>query len=135
VYWQWVIAWDMQMAKRKASAEPIKDSDGKLVKVGDKITFTYGIPGRTVDAAEVIEENGKLVILTPGHFPERGLLSNLVGVYDFYVIDTHCPGCRQPFADGDLVELLPNPYRKDDKPPRRWHLQCHQKAYYKASGG
>jgi hypothetical protein len=52
------------------------DSDRRTVKAGDVIQFSYGIPPVRV-TAEVIEENGKLVALTPGHNPEQATLKQV----------------------------------------------------------
>lgn len=48
----------------------IKDSDGKLVTAGCHVHFSYGIPPVGV-LAQVIERDGKLIALTPGHNPEE----------------------------------------------------------------
>jgi hypothetical protein len=52
------------------------DSDRRKVTAGDKILFSYGIPPVRV-IAKVIEENGKLIALTPGHNPERATLTQI----------------------------------------------------------
>jgi hypothetical protein len=52
------------------------DSDGVEVKVGDFITFSYGIPGVRVKAP-VVEHDGKLIALTTGHNPNKIALSSL----------------------------------------------------------
>jgi len=66
------------------SVKTIKDSDGTVIKAGDKVCFSFGTPSVSV-CGEVIKENGHLVVLTPGHTPSRCkllLLKEYVG--DFY---------------------------------------------------
>jgi len=46
----------------------IKDEDGRVVKAGHIIVFTYGIPPVVV-RAEVVRRAGHLVALCPGHKP------------------------------------------------------------------
>ena len=44
-----------------------------------------------------------------------------------------CPGCREAFQPGDIMGWLPDPETDhSDAPRRRWHLRCHQDAYYRA---
>jgi hypothetical protein len=57
-------------------AVEIKDYDGKPVRAGDTIYFTYGIPPVGVEA-KVIERDGELIYLSPGHRPEEGTLDDL----------------------------------------------------------
>lgn len=54
----------------------IKDSDGEIVKEGDVVFFSYGIPPIAVEAPIIVIE-GRLYASTPGHNPKRCLLSNL----------------------------------------------------------
>ncbi|NTG00046.1 hypothetical protein G6L30_07920 [Agrobacterium rhizogenes] len=54
----------------------IRDDESKLIKAGDRINFSYGIPGNRVDA-DIIDLNGELWALTPGHKPDRCKLSVL----------------------------------------------------------
>ena len=54
----------------------MKDDDGKTVKAGDTIYFSYGIPPIRVDAP-VVKEGGKLVAITKGHNPEKCSLKEL----------------------------------------------------------
>ena len=55
---------------------PIKDEDGTIVKEGDFIRFSYGIPPVVV-RAEIIARDGKLIALTPGHKPDECSLRQL----------------------------------------------------------
>jgi len=54
----------------------LRDDDGEWVRAGDTIRFSYGIPPVPV-LAQVIERDGRLIGLCPGHnppeFPLRGL--------------------------------------------------------------
>lgn len=50
--------------------DPITDSDGKLVKAGMFVRTSYGIPPIKL-RGEVVRQNGRLWVLTPGHKPER----------------------------------------------------------------
>jgi hypothetical protein len=52
------------------------DDDRKKVTAGDKIRFCYGIPSVIV-VADVIERDGKLIALTPGHHPPECNLRRL----------------------------------------------------------
>jgi hypothetical protein len=64
-----------------------KDSDGRWVKAWDMIRFAYGIPPVIVRAT-VVERDGKLIALTPGHNPaecELRKIKQYVGA--FYRID------------------------------------------------
>lgn len=64
---------------------PIKDSDGVVVKPGDAVRFSYGIPPVGV-CAEVIERDGRLIALTPGHNPKECPVSQLKRhVGDFWI--------------------------------------------------
>lgn len=54
------------------------DDDGFRVRAGDRIFFSYGIPPVRV-IAEIIERDGKLVALTPGHLPSECRLKSLRG--------------------------------------------------------
>lgn len=40
-----------------------------------------------------------------------------------------CPGCAREFADGDLTDMLPDPWLGGSKTNRLWHLHCHQNAH------
>lgn len=68
------------MARRR-----ILDSDGVEVTAGCTIHFGYGIPPVGVEAP-VIERDGVLVALTPGHNPKECKVSSLMKhVGDFWV--------------------------------------------------
>lgn len=54
----------------------MKDDDGKHVGPGDFIRFSYGIPPVAVKA-KIIERDGKLIALTPGHKPDECNLKSL----------------------------------------------------------
>ena len=61
-----------------------KDSFGEVVKAGDIVSFSYGIPPVGVKA-KVVDRDGKLIVLTPGHNPEECNLRSLrTHVGDFY---------------------------------------------------
>lgn len=65
------------------------DEDGREVSAGDTIRFGYGIPPVCVEA-EVIERNGKLIALTPGHTPKEcslELLKKYVGAFRLVLCD------------------------------------------------
>lgn len=67
-------------------AKPIKDSDGREVKSGDTIHFGYGIPPVAV-LAKVIERDGDLIALTPGHKPAECKVKHLARhVGDFWKV-------------------------------------------------
>ena len=59
------------MTKRR-----VLDSDGVEVRPGDTVRFSYGIPPVAV-VARVIERDGKMIVLTPGHNPEESNLRSL----------------------------------------------------------
>lgn len=56
----------------------MRDADDEFVQHGDWISFSYGIPPVGVHA-EIIERDGKLIALTPGHTPEECSLRALKG--------------------------------------------------------
>lgn len=61
----------------------LKDDAGEDVGAGDAVTFSYGIPPVHV-RGEVIERDGVLVVLTPGHTPaecDLMLVRGLVGAW------------------------------------------------------
>ncbi len=51
-----------------SKAKVIRDEDGKEVREGDTIYFSYGIPGVAVHAP-IICRNGELIAITAGHNP------------------------------------------------------------------
>ena len=53
-----------------------KDDDGFAARAGDIVMFSYGIPPVRVEA-EVINRNGILIALTPGHNPPECRLRDL----------------------------------------------------------
>jgi len=67
-------------------AKPVKDSDGHEVNPGDTIHFCYGIPPVGV-RAKVIERDGDLIALTPGHNPAECKVKHLARyVGDFWKV-------------------------------------------------
>ena len=56
----------------------IKDRHGVIVKQGDTLSFSFGIPPIAV-RAEVILRDNQLVVLTPNVNPKECLLSDLEG--------------------------------------------------------
>jgi len=50
----------------------LRDDDGGWVTSGDSVQFSYGIPPVTV-IAPIIERDGKLIGLCPGHDPADNL--------------------------------------------------------------
>jgi hypothetical protein len=72
---------------REKALIDMKDSDGKRVKAGDTIYFSYGIPPIRVNAP-VVKKKGRLVALTKGHNPEECTLIDLKKyVGDFWKVD------------------------------------------------
>jgi hypothetical protein len=70
------------MAKRR-----MLDSNRKAVTPGCSIHFSYGIPGVGV-TAPVVDEDGVLIALTPGHKPPRIKVAELKRhVGEFYILD------------------------------------------------
>lgn len=53
-----------------------KDADGKPIRAGDVISFSYGIPPVGVEA-KIADVNGVLFAMTPGHKPDKCKLSEL----------------------------------------------------------
>ena len=53
------------------------DRDGKEIKEGDIIEGSYGIPGRTC-SGKVINRDGTLWVLTPGHNPSECSLKDFM---------------------------------------------------------
>lgn len=66
-------------------ARPITDEDGAVVKAGCTINFGYGIPPVGV-YAKVVERNGELIALTPGHNPAQCAVSYIKKYFNFWVV-------------------------------------------------
>lgn len=63
-----------------------RDSNGREVRAGDVISFSYGIPPVGVQA-KITSIGGVLFAMTPGHSPDKCKLSKLKQyVGDFYKI-------------------------------------------------
>ena len=61
------------------------DSYGVRIRKGAVVHFSYGIPPIGVDA-KIVQRDGKLVALTPGHNPDHCALRSLKRfVGDIYV--------------------------------------------------
>jgi len=54
----------------------MKDMYGDEVVAGDRIKFSYGIPPIGV-TAEIVNNNGELIALTPNHNPKECKLKKL----------------------------------------------------------
>ena len=54
----------------------LRDDDGDWVTAGDSVRFSYGMPPVTV-IAPIIERDGKLIGLCPGHDPAEFELRSL----------------------------------------------------------
>jgi hypothetical protein len=61
----------------------IKDDWGNVIKDGDVVYFSYGIPPTGVKAP-VFERDGVLWIATPDHNPKEAKLSYLRKWFNFY---------------------------------------------------
>lgn len=71
------------------STRKYRDMDGREVKAGDVIVFSYGIPPVVV-RAPVIERDGRLIALTEGHNPSECPVSKLKKeVGDFWIVPPH----------------------------------------------
>jgi hypothetical protein len=47
-----------------------------------------------------------------------------------------CPGCYQEFQADDFTKMLPDISDiKGTGSKRKWHIKCHQRAFYKSVGG
>lgn len=64
-------------------AKDIKDEWGDVIKAGDFVNFSYGIPPTGV-TAEVVERDGVLWILTPNLTPKEERLSKVKKWYSIY---------------------------------------------------
>jgi hypothetical protein len=54
----------------------LRDDDGEWVSAGDTVRFSYGIPPVAVDAL-IVERDGRLIGLCPGHTPPEFNLRSL----------------------------------------------------------
>ena len=62
------------------------DAEGKPIRAGDVVSFSYGIPPVRVEA-KVKDINGVLYAMTPGHNPAKCKISELSRhVGEFYRI-------------------------------------------------
>lgn len=62
------------------------DSDGVVVKAGDTIVFSYGLPPVVVHARVILRDDA-LIALTPGHDPAECPVAELEhDIGDFYVV-------------------------------------------------
>lgn len=66
-------------------AKPITDDDGNAVVAGCTIHFGYGIPPIGVNA-KVVERDGKLIALTPGHNPAECTVTYIKKYFNFWVV-------------------------------------------------
>lgn len=69
------------LTRRRKPFQPMKpkyhkDDDGFATRAGDVVFFTYGIPPVRV-LAEVVDRDGVLWVLTPGHRPSECRLRDL----------------------------------------------------------
>lgn len=69
------------MARRKRG--PLVDEDGKPITAGCTIRFSYGIPPVAV-VAKVVERDGVLVALTPGHTPSSARVDEITPFFNVY---------------------------------------------------
>lgn len=60
-----------------------RDADGKRIKAGCWITFSYGIPPRVV-VGPVVRKGNRLFVLTEGHNPSECPLSELEDCVGYY---------------------------------------------------
>ena len=67
---------DRLTARRARRWLVMRDDDGKRVQAGDAVRFCYGIPPVAV-VAKIVERDGRLVALTPGHKPAECELRRL----------------------------------------------------------
>jgi hypothetical protein len=58
------------------SLKSYRDDDGEFVREGDQISFCYGTPPVGV-FADVVDKDGDLVALCPGHNPPECKLKSL----------------------------------------------------------
>lgn len=73
-----------------------RDSDGEIVKAGDRIYFSFGIPARRVEGV-LFERDGKLIMPTPDVTPKEATLGQLrYHVGCFWKVKRHRPACECP---------------------------------------
>ncbi len=66
---------------------PLRDSDGKRVRAGQTIAFSYGIPPVYV-RGPVVRRGNRLTVITEGHNPSECPVSDLMDcVGDFWIIE------------------------------------------------
>ena len=53
-----------------------KDEDGRVVKAGDTIAFSFGIPPVRVEGT-LFERHGKLIMPTPNHNPKEATIGQI----------------------------------------------------------
>jgi PAS domain-containing protein len=63
---------DRLAARRARRWLVLRDDDGQRVQAGDSVRFVYGIP-----PVAVVQRDGRLVALCPGHTPEECNLRTL----------------------------------------------------------
>jgi hypothetical protein len=61
---------------RKFNAPVLLDDDRKRTTAGDTVCFSYGIPPVRV-LAKIIERDGVLIGICPGHYPDEFKLRSL----------------------------------------------------------
>jgi len=61
---------------RKVKPLVLLDDDGKRTTAGDTVCFSYGIPPVKV-LAKIIERDGVLIGICPGHYPDEFKLRSL----------------------------------------------------------
>ena len=66
------------------SADHHNDDYGRVIRAGDTLCFSYGIPPVLVEA-EVIERDGQLIALTPGHSPSEAPISEITQYFNCWV--------------------------------------------------
>ncbi|MDC7221588.1 MAG: hypothetical protein PQJ59_16760 [Spirochaetales bacterium] len=59
------------------------DDWGEEIKEGDNIVTSYGIPPKPLKGKVIIEE-GEMIVLTPGHNPEKCDLNYLIHNFNVY---------------------------------------------------
>jgi uncharacterized Zn ribbon protein len=67
---------DRLTARRARRWLVMRDDDGKRVQAGDSVRLVYGLPPVAV-VAKIVERDGRLVALCPGHTPEEFSLRTL----------------------------------------------------------